>query len=236
MIKIYEVGGCVRDELLGLPSKDIDFVVVAESFSAMKEHLLQAGFKVYMEEPRFVTLRCNIPENHPLRQRTRDADFVLARKDAPTGDGRRPDYVEAGTLLDDLSRRDFTINALAKDPETGLIIDHFGGQGDLTQRILRFVGDPYQRIAEDGLRVLRAFRFKITKGLTLCPRSEAALSSGLAAEMLTKVSLDRIREELNKMLAYDTLSSLNLLGKLPTRLQNNIFRQPLHLSATLKKI
>src|SRR4051812_1141546 len=100
-IKFYEVGGCVRDELLGIPSKDIDFVVIAPSFEAMRAHLLAEKFKIFVEKQEFVTIRASVPPGHPLRQRTRDADFVLARKDSPTSDGRRPDYVEPGTLEDD---------------------------------------------------------------------------------------------------------------------------------------
>jgi len=233
-MKIYEVGGCVRDELLGIASKDIDFVVVAESYNAMKQYLVDHGFKIYVEEPKFVTIRCSVPQSHPLRSRTKDADFVLARKDAPTGDGRRPDYVEVGTLQEDLSRRDFSINAMAKDSETGEIIDLFGGKQDLQDKILRFVGDPEKRISEDGLRVLRAFRFKITKGLTLDPRTQSALTSPLATEMLHKVSQDRVRDEVNKMFAYDTLASLALLAGLPVELQAAIFKKPLHLQATTK--
>lgn len=233
-MKIYEVGGCVRDELLGVASKDIDFVAVAESYAAMKQYLVDHGFKIYVEEPKFVTIRCSVPQGHPLRSRTKDADFVLSRKDSDTGDGRRPDYVEPGTLADDLARRDFTVNSLAKDTDTGEIIDLFGGRQDLTDKVLRFVGDPEKRIAEDGLRVLRGFRFSITKGFFLHPITRAALMSPLAAEMLNKVSQDRVRDELNKMLAHDTVASLRLLASLPDMMQANIFKQPLHLQATTK--
>ena len=162
-MQVYEVGGCVRDSLLGIPSKDVDFVCVAASYAAMRTWMVGQGFKLWLEKPEFVTIRASVPQNHPLRARTRDADFVLARRDAPSSDGRRPDWVEAGTLADDLARRDFTVNALARG-EDGVIIDLFGGRDDLAAKTLRFVGEPMARIREDGLRVLRGFRFMVTKG------------------------------------------------------------------------
>jgi tRNA nucleotidyltransferase/poly(A) polymerase len=234
-IHFYEVGGCVRDSLLGLPSKDIDFVVVAPSYEAMRSHLLEQGFKVYLEKPEFVTIRCGVPADHPLRARVKDTDFVLARKDAPTGDGRRPDYVEAGTLADDLARRDFSVNAIAKCPLTGELIDHHQGVQDLQQRLLRFVGDPSKRIEEDGLRVLRGFRFMITKGLQPTKETHQALLSIEAAQRLQCVSIERVREELEKMLSHSTPDSLMLLAGLPEHTRKMIFREGLRLSPTLKQ-
>lgn len=234
-IRFYEVGGCVRDSLLGLPSKDIDFVVVAPSYQEMREHLLQQGFKIYLETPEFVTIRCGVPADHPLRARVKDTDFVLARKDAPTGDGRRPDYVEPGSLADDLARRDFTINSLAKDPLTGELIDHHGGISDLQAKLLRFVGDPFRRIDEDGLRVLRGFRFMVTKGLQAEATTHEALLSDVAVSRLHAVSIERVREELEKMFSHDTLTSLQLLSCLPMKLRAAIFREGLRLAPSLKK-
>lgn len=232
--KVYEVGGCVRDSILSIPSKDVDFVVVAPSYDVMRAYLVEEGFKIYIEKPEYVTIRCNVPAGHPLRVRTKDADFVLARKDGPSSDGRRPDYVEPGTLLDDLSRRDFTINAIARDPYTNELVDPFHGVEDLKTRTLRFVGNPYDRIREDGLRVMRGIRFSITKNLSLECDTEQALYSVLAATMLNCVSIERIREELEKMLAHDTLLSLTVLAGLPQYLLEAIFRSGLRLSASLK--
>lgn len=233
-IKFYEVGGCVRDELLGKPSKDVDFTVVAPSFEAMREHLLKEGFKLFVEKPEFATIRASVPKGHVLAQRTRDADFVHARKDGPTKDGRRPEFTEPGTLADDLARRDFTVNALARDPLTGDVIDHHGGIEDLKQLRLRFVGDPMVRIREDGLRVLRGLRFTITKGFEAVPETWKALTSEEAAKMLDCVSVERKREEVEKMFAHDTLSALSLFRLLPMATQLAIFKGGLRLSATLK--
>lgn len=230
-IKLYEVGGCVRDELLGKPSKDVDFTVVAPSFEAMREHLRAEGFKIFVEKPEFATIRAAVPDGHVLRERTRDADFVHARKDGPTKDGRRPAYTEPGTLADDLARRDFTVNALARDPFTGEVIDRHGGLEDLKALRLRFVGDPAERIREDGLRVLRGFRFSITKGLVPTPETWAALTSLEAARMLSCVSVERRREEVEKMFAHSTPDALTLLGELSSDMWEAIFRGGLRLSA-----
>jgi len=234
MIEIFEVGGCVRDEILGLSTKDVDFVVIAPSFDHMRDHLIAEGFKIYLEKPEFTTIRCGVPKDHPLRERSKDADFVLARKDGTYSDGRRPDFVEPGTLEDDLERRDFTVNALARNPITGAIIDPFGGLKDLECKRLKFVGEPMDRIREDGLRVMRGLRFMITKGLEPTYETWDALLSQEAAEMLRKVATERIREELEKMLAHDTLKSLHLLHKMHLHFLKAVFRDGLRLSATLK--
>lgn len=237
MVKIYEVGGCVRDTLLGLESKDVDFVVVAPSFEAMEEHIVhELGLSVYMSKPEFATIRAGVPLGHELRKRCKDADFVLARRDGPSSDGRRPDYVEPGQLEDDLARRDFTVNALARDPYTGELIDLHGGARDLKDKILRFVGDPMTRICEDGLRVLRALRFNVTKGFDFERETDLALHSQRAAEMLAAVSAERMREELEKMFQLSTLYTLDLLEDFPL-IRSAVFRPEtgLRLSATFKK-
>ena len=235
-VRLYEVGGCVRDDLLDLPVKDIDFVAVAPSFDALRQHVLSEGFKIFIEKPEFGTIRVSVPKDHPLRAKVKDADFVLARKDGPSTDGRRPDFVEPGTLEEDLARRDFTVNAMARDPlNPGKLVDPFGGQKDLKLKVLRFVGDPEKRVREDGLRVLRALRFVVTKGFTCDPDALKVLSSPLASQMLQCVSIERVREEVEKMFKHDTKQSLRLLSSLPDHLVDAVFRSPLRLGATLKK-
>lgn len=233
-MEIYEVGGCVRDSLLGVPTKDVDFVVVTPGgYDAMRAHLVESGFRIYQERPEFVTIRAGVPQDHPLRARTKDADFVLARKDGPSADGRRPEYVEPGTLLDDLARRDFTVNAMARAVD-GTLIDPHGGQADLAARKIRFVGDPLTRIHEDGLRVLRGFRFAITKQFRIEARTLDALQSEFAGEMLRKVSVERISDELEKMFAANTVQTLLMLNDLPRVTLQAIFREGLRLMPTLK--
>lgn len=234
-VKFYEVGGAVRDELMGVKTKDVDFAVVAPSFEAMEQGLKDLGFKIFQSRPEYLTIRAQVPKNHILIQRTRDADFVLCRKDGPSADGRRPDYVEPGDIFDDLARRDFTINAIAKDPITGDYIDPHCGQLDLRDKVLRFVGDPMKRIEEDGLRVLRGYRFMITKKLLPAMTTHNALRSEKAAEMLHSVSVERVREELEKMFAFDTRATLYLIQTLHAYQLDAIFRDGLRLAPLLRK-
>jgi tRNA nucleotidyltransferase (CCA-adding enzyme) len=238
--QFYEVGGCVRDSLLGLSSKDVDFSVVApdgfntadSAFLAMEAQLTEQGFQIFESRREFLTIRARVPKGHELGARTAVADFVLARRDGPYSDGRRPDWVAPGTLADDLARRDFSVNALARGVD-GTLIDLFGGVEDLGASLLRFVGDPTKRIAEDGLRVMRGLRFHVTKGFDVEAETWKALISEFAAEKLSKVSVERVREELNKMFRANTLHSLRLLGELPQHTQEAIFRDGLRLDATM---
>jgi tRNA nucleotidyltransferase (CCA-adding enzyme) len=244
-MKIYEVGGAVRDSLLGVASKDVDFSVelTAEEceqhpglrpFGVMCGKLLSEGFKIYQENEEFLTIRAQAPKGWTFGGRpvVGGVDFVLCRKDSATGDGRRPDSVTPGTILDDLARRDFTVNAIARDMD-GTLIDPHNGQEDLKNGVLRFVGDPMTRIREDGLRVMRALRFWVTKKLLFTKSTRLALQHADSSEMLKKVSVERIREELEKMLAHDTIITLYLLAQFPVG--NSIFRDGLRLSATLKR-
>jgi len=236
-IKTYEVGGCVRDDLLGVKSNDVDLLLVgATSFEEGVEHARGLGLYPIAGtfRPEFATFKASVPKEHKLRERCKAMDFVLARKDGFHGDGRRPDSTEPGTLEDDLRRRDFTVNSLARDLETGEIVDMFGGREDLMTRTLRFVGDPMTRIREDGLRVMRGLRFHITKGFSLHSDTDSALRTAEASAMLNSVSVERIREELEKMMKVQTIGSLRLLASLPPHFHTSIFRDGLRLSATLK--
>jgi tRNA nucleotidyltransferase (CCA-adding enzyme) len=241
MFEFAEVGGAVRDKFLGVDSKDVDFVAVPtqqfdtadDAFNALVAHLKETGFKVFLETPQFFTVRAQVPEDNPLKERTNVADFVLARKDGPSSDGRRPDFVLPGTLMDDLTRRDFTVNAMAMMNDE--LIDPFGGREDLDNNLLRFVGNPNDRIVEDGLRVMRALRFHITKGFDVDADTWDAVNSEFAAEMLMKVSTERIREELEKMFLFNTVQSMETLSDVRRSLKRAIFRDGLRLMPTLKQ-
>ena len=241
MFQFAEVGGAVRDKFLGVDSKDVDFVAVPtqqfdtadDAFNALVAHLKETGFKVFLETPQFFTVRAQVPVwAFNLRERTTVADFVLARKDGPSSDGRRPDFVLPGTLMDDLTRRDFTVNAMAMMNDE--LIDPFGGREDLDNNLLRFVGNPNDRIAEDGLRVMRALRFHITKGFDVDTETWDAVNSEFAAEMLMKVSTERIREELEKMFLFNTIQSMETLSDVRRSLKRAIFRDGLRLMPTMK--
>lgn len=233
-MKIYEVGGAIRDELMGIATKDVDYAVETGSFDEMLEALRDMGFIFYQVKPEFLTVRALAPKGSKLGTKSRAVDFVFCRKDGPTEDGRRPQYVERGTILEDLARRDFTMNALARDMDTGEILDPHDGARDIENRILRFVGDPITRVTEDGLRVVRALRFIITKRVTPTTDVMKALHRPEAVEMVLKVSIERIREELHKMFEFDTLTSIPLLTIIPKTLTAAILRDGLWLEPTLK--
>lgn len=202
MAKFYLVGGYVRDMLLGVKSKDMDYAVEAESFEAMREAILARGGEIFLESPEHFTIRAKV-------EGLGAADFVLTRKDGKYSDGRHPETVEIGTLHDDLARRDFTMNAIAQ-AEDGTIIDPFDGRKAIEHKIIRTVGDPYLRFSEDKLRILRAIRFAITKGFALDPHIVEYIKS---FPSLSGVSLERIREELFKMFEADTMQTLTWLNE-----------------------
>lgn len=186
--KAYAVGGCVRDSLLGKTPQDWDVCTSArpEQVIALfgEAHTLPTGIKHGT-----VTVRM-------------DGGFyevTTFRTEGAYSDGRHPDRVDfIGDVYGDLSRRDFTMNAMAYHPKEGLI-DPFGGQHDLLQaRVVRAVGDPMKRFEEDALRILRLFRFAAREELTI---DAATLEAALAlADGLARVSGERIREELMKLL------------------------------------
>lgn len=214
-IRFFQVGGCVRDSLLSIPSKDIDFAVEAPSFEAMADAVVARCTKVFTDNDGFVgekyfTIRGIDPDLGAV-------DFVLCRKDGPSTDGRRPDFVEPGTILDDLARRDFTVNAMALTDD-GELLDPHDGQKDLEARRLRFVGDPQDRLREDALRAFRAARFAITKGFSMSEDTIVALKE-MQPEAFDAVSTDRVRDEMHKMFAKDTKASLRTLLQFPVLLQ-----------------
>lgn len=242
-MKMYEVGGCVRDEILGIRSKDIDFSVVleqgsyADPYQWMVEELESEGFKIFRDKEgqpighEHFTARGRFPANHPTHIGA--ADFVLARREGSYADRRRPDWVQQGTLEDDLNRRDFTMNAIAKDGD-GNLIDPHGGVLDIRRRLIRAVGDPLERLLEDPLRALRAIRFAVTKGFNIDPNLRHAMAEPLVVEGVAEhVSDERITEEFSKAFRADTVASLLILSDFPA-LMAAAFSGSVSLDATMK--
>jgi hypothetical protein len=182
----YFVGGAVRDMLLGKTPGDYDIVTAAtpEEIEALFPQTLEVG-KAFAITPVVV-------DGEPY-------EVATFRTDGEYTDGRRPDSVEYASAEEDVKRRDFTINALLYDPIADEVIDYVGGAADIQAGIIRAVGDPRDRIAEDPLRALRAVRFAARFGLD--PETEAAVRE--AAEQLDGVSLERIDAELRKTLGGD---------------------------------
>ncbi len=205
----YLAGGCVRDELLGERPKDYDVATdaaperVGELFPRARE--VGRAFGVMM---------VGAARGGPV------VEVATFRREGAYSDNRRPDAVEFCTAEEDAHRRDFTINALFLDPlddaaePRGRVIDHVGGLADLEAGIVRAVGDPEDRLAEDHLRALRAVRFAARLGFEIEPRTAAAITAH-AAE-LAGVSPERVGDEVRRMLDHprraDALRRMEALG------------------------
>lgn len=180
----YVVGGCVRDGCLGRAPKDWDICTSAlpEQVEAVfeGERVLETGIKhgtvtVMMGEP---------------------IEITTFRLDGKYVDSRRPESVTFTTDLEaDLARRDFTVNAMAYSPRTGLI-DPFGGRGDIEKGLIRAVGDPRERFREDALRILRALRFSVVLGFDIDGETGSAMLE--RRSLLGRISAERVRDELIK--------------------------------------
>lgn len=232
--KFYEVGGKIRDEILGLKSKDVDYVAVPnesllgkyteaeEMFKVLIKHLKDENFEVFLVTDDCYTIRAKFPKEHKYEG---VADFVMSRKEVGYVPGTRTPIVKPGTLYDDLERRDFTLNALAKD-EDGNIIDYFNGVEDLKKGVLKTPLPTKKTFDDDPLRILRAIRFSITKGLTIQDNMWDCIYFYNYDEKMSVVSTERIREELLKCLKYDTYGTLLKLDEFVT-LREYIFKNKL---------
>lgn len=178
-------GGCVRDMLMQRPAKDFDIATSAtpDQVEALfaHTHALGKAFGVIQV----------LVDGSPFEVATFRSDLAYV-------DGRRPEGVVFSSPELDAQRRDFTVNGLFYDPLTGRVIDHVGGQDDLKRRVIRAIGAPRQRFAEDFLRMLRAARFASTLEFEIDPETAAAVRA-LAPE-ITMISAERIAQELTRLL------------------------------------
>ncbi len=186
----YAVGGCVRDSLAGRTPHDWDICTAARPEEV---HALFAA-----EDVRDTGLRHGTVT---LVKDGRPYEITTFRVDGAYSDHRRPDAVAfTDRLEEDLARRDFTINAMAYGPMSG-IADPFGGQNDLAAGVIRCVGEPAERFAEDALRILRALRFSARFGYRIEPRTDAALRA--LAPTLSAIAPERIKSELDGILCAE---------------------------------
>ena len=184
------VGGCVRDTLLRLPVSDVDLatrIPPAEVIQRLKRAHIKAIPTGVAHGTVTAVLHGGIVE------------VTTLRRDVST-DGRRATIAYTDDWREDAARRDFTINALSADPESGRIHDYFGGEADLAARRVRFIGDPLTRIAEDHLRILRFFRFHARFG-TGEPDAASLEACVARANDLMALSRERIADEVLKLLA-----------------------------------
>jgi tRNA nucleotidyltransferase (CCA-adding enzyme) len=216
----FLVGGCVRDMVRGEKPKDFDVAT-----NARPEDVQRAFSKTIPTGIQHGTVTV-LSQGHPIEVTTFRTEGVYL-------DARRPSSVEfRDDIREDLARRDFTINAMAFDPLAGTLIDPFGGQDDLKAGIVRAVGDPTARFAEDGLRPLRAVRFAAVLGFTLDPATEAAIPAALPS--FRKVAMERVREEFTRLLlssrperGMELLQRTGLLGAFLPELEVCVFEHAL---------
>lgn len=179
----YYAGGCVRDLQLGIAPKDYDITT-----DATPEQVRDLFKRTLMIGAAFGVVKVLLGKN-------REYEVATYREDGKYTDGRRPDEVAySKSAEEDVKRRDFTINALLFDPETEEVIDHVGGLKDIQAKMVRAVGDPTQRFAEDRLRMLRAVRFAVRFGFDIEPATLAAIRTHAAG--IVDVSAERIVQEL----------------------------------------
>lgn len=187
----YIVGGCVRDAILGKEPDDWDITTSAkpDEVKTLFKRTVDTGI-----QHGTVTVMMKNKETGSLE----GYEVTTYRVDGKYEDHRRPTEVTfTASLIEDMKRRDFTINAMAYNDTEG-VIDHFDGIGDLKRRVIRCVGEPSERFDEDALRILRAVRFAAQLDFVIEERTKAAIQN--QAGFLADISAERIRVELNKLL------------------------------------
>lgn len=186
----YLVGGCVRDLLLGITPKDWDITTNA------RPEQIQSLFAETFYENEYGTVGVVTKSEDP---KLKVVEITPYRIEGTYSDARRPDEVRfSDKLEDDLKRRDFTINAIAYDPDSGELVDPHNGRDDIRRRSVAAVGEPKERFAEDALRILRAVRISAELDFTI----EAKTMAGIAgnAAQLEKISRERVRDELIRII------------------------------------
>src|SRR6059058_2000922 len=202
----YLVGGCVRDLLLGREPADYDIATDATPEQVMRifpqTYAVGAQFGVVLvpmaKDPSVTSVVDQADVNHG-RHRGKTVEVATFRSDIGYSDGRHPDEVRfSKDPREDVQRRDFTINGLLLDPIENKVIDYVGGQEDLKSKVIRAIGNPAVRFAEDKLRMLRAVRFAARFEYTIDPITFTSIQQ--LAPQIHQVSRERVRDELTRML------------------------------------
>lgn len=188
----YLAGGCVRDRLMGREPDDFD--VATDADAATVQALFPRTIPVGVQFGVVIVVLDGVP-----------FEVATFRSDETYLDGRRPSGVRAAAPEEDAQRRDFTINGMFLDPESDAVLDYVGGRRDLQAGIIRAIGDPEARIAEDRLRMLRAVRFAARFGFAIEPATLAAIRR--SAPSIVDIAWERIGDELVRMLVDGPLGS-----------------------------
>jgi tRNA nucleotidyltransferase/poly(A) polymerase len=200
----FFVGGFVRDHFLCVKSKDVDLVMVAPDFDTMVAEIERVGGEIFQARPEFLVARAMVPGFGAV-------DFALPRSDGEYNDGRHPESTDiADSIETDLSRRDFTMNAVAVNVKTLEVVDPFLGKFDALDGVISFVGKAKDRLNEDALRGFRAVRFAVVKRMGMQSSTREAVASMVASDF-SGVSTERIRDEVGKMFAKNTSAAIGTL-------------------------
>lgn len=247
MNKLFAVGGFVRDYVLRIKTKDLDVLFLpatSNPWQEMIQTLQSIGASIKLVNPEYGRALALVPSAqlgafaHAWQYLNGSCpqyipyDFLLPRRDKNCL-GRHAEIELTTSLEEDLSRRDFTVNALAMQTD-GEIIDLFGGLQHCRNRQLHFIGNSSHRVAEDYLRLLRAIRFHITKHFSLPPDFYSLITPEVAYHIKHQVSADRRDEELYKCFAYDTPKTVKILSSLPDYFTNAIL-DGIWLQPTMRK-
>src|SRR2546421_1967773 len=190
--RAYLVGGCVRDMILGREPADYDVAT-----DATPDQVMRIFPETYAVGAKFGVVL--VPASSANANENQVVEVATFRSDIGHSDGRHPDQVRySKDPREDVQRRDFTINGLLLDPLKNEVLDFVGGRKDLDAGIIRAIGEPELRFAEDKLRMLRAVRFTARFGYSIEPQTSAAIQK--LAPQIHQVSRERVRDELTKML------------------------------------
>src|SRR5712692_5649183 len=193
----FLVGGCVRDLLLGREPADYDVAT-----DATPDEVMRIFPETYAVGAQFGVVLVPLPKDSASKGENDTVEVATFRTDIGYSDGRHPDQVRySKNPREDVERRDFTINGLLLDPIKNEVLDFVGGRKDLEAGIIRTIGEPEHRFAEDKLRMLRAVRFAARFGYRIDPATLAAIRR--LAVQIHQVSRERVRDELTKMLTED---------------------------------
>lgn len=187
----YPVGGCIRDCLINRQPKDWDVTT-----NATPEKMIELFPKTFYEN-KYGTV--TVVNEETGDEAVRHIEITPFRLESSYSDHRHPDAVSfSQNLSDDLKRRDFTINALAYNDQTGELVDLFGGVLDLQNKVIRAVGEAEERFEEDALRIMRAVRFAVELGFTL--NTDTAKACKNKAGLLKEIAAERVKDEFSKMI------------------------------------
>lgn len=220
VVKVYLVGGAVREQLLNDASSrtpDLDYLVEGIDFQDLPNFLKSINKEILHIHKNFLVIKAKDKSTGQIE------DYCVCRKDVYTDKSTLPEITQ-GSIYDDLNRRDFTMNAIAYNKETGEYFDPHGGIEDIKNKIIRCVGNPIERFTEDCVRIIRCFRFHLRYGFEIHKSIWETIDNhrNTLIEAFLVIPRDRIINELNRMFEVDSVNGIKLLARLDANLLSSI--------------